>query len=35
MISIDARMEGSIRVLPMYNEVRHGVYQTPGTPPEG
>ena len=33
-IGVHARLEGSIRVLPVSDEVRHRVYQTPGTPPE-
>ena len=34
-IGLHARLEGSIRVLPVFDEVRHRVYQTAGTPPEG
>ena len=34
-IGVHARLESSIRVLPVSNDVRHRVYQTPGTPPEG
>ena len=33
-IGVHAHLEGSIRVLPVSDEVRHRVYQTPGTPPE-
>ena len=34
-IGVHERLEGSIRVLPVSDEVRHRVYQTPGTPPWG
>ena len=34
-IGVHARLEGSICVLPVCDEVTHRVYQTPGTPPEG
>ena len=34
-IGIHARSEDSIRVLPVSDEVKHHVYQMPGTPPEG
>ena len=35
MIGVHARLEGRIRVRPVSDEVRHRVYQTPGTSPEG
>ena len=34
-IGLHARLEGSIRVLLVSEEVTHRVYQTAGTPPEG
>ena len=34
-IGVHARLESSMRVLPVSNDVRHRVYHTPGTPPEG
>ena len=34
-IGFRARLEGSIRVLPVSDEVRHRVHQTASTPPEG
>ena len=34
-IGVHACLEDRIRVRPVSDEVRHCVYQTPGTPPEG
>ena len=34
-ICVHARLERRIRVRPVSDEMRHPVYQAPGTPPEG
>ena len=34
-IGLLTRLEGSVRVLPVSDEVKHRVHQTTGTPPEG